>query len=81
MKKFMNLSDAENAKTTLPAHLQASGKPHQPTKETQAVASRPGPDDKTGDPVPGTRLDLLRALPSFGFDMVGDEPRTDTSEG
>ncbi|NKR10606.1 hypothetical protein A5N17_06420 [Arthrobacter sp. D2] len=76
----MHLSAAETAKTTLPTHLQASGKPHQPTKEPQAVASQPGPVSKTGDPAPGTRLDLLRALPSFGFEMVGDEPRTDTPE-
>ncbi|MET4901735.1 hypothetical protein PV760_13770 [Paenarthrobacter sp. CC6] len=81
MKKSLTLSTlAADAGQSKPQDLHSAEDTLQRGSEHNTAAAA---GDATGSPAydlsSQARLDLLRGLPSFGFEMVGDEPRTESA--
>lgn len=81
MNKSLTPSTAAvDAGQSTPQDLPPSEEAPQPAREHNTVASAASNANPSHDLTPQERMDLLRNLPSFGFEMVGDEPQTKAAE-
>ncbi|GLU69779.1 hypothetical protein Pure04_36190 [Paenarthrobacter ureafaciens] len=80
MKKSLTLSTAvTHAGQTTHQDLDSPEEAVQPGSEHNTASSKEATGNSSYDLASQARLELLRGLPSFGFDMIRDEPRTEAA--
>ncbi|MFJ5958162.1 hypothetical protein ACIQC5_19665 [Paenarthrobacter sp. NPDC092416] len=80
MKKPLNVSTvATAAGQTMTRDQHLPEETQQPGTQHNSAAFDAGTSNPTAAMTPQARMDLLRGLPSFGFEMVGDESQSEAA--
>ncbi|WP_017197936.1 hypothetical protein [Arthrobacter sp. M2012083] len=62
-----------------PRNLPPAGEALQPGSEHNTPAAEANNTNPPSELTPPSQMDQLRGLPSFGFEMVAEEPRTEAT--